>query len=100
VLVTDYTEEPKYAAEVSPELEAPAERDVNAALAVQGPTGLAVSPAAGVGGVPQGSGQPDRLAVGAGSGSAGAGEAEPSHVTGQDAAHLQAMFAPPTHNTA
>jgi hypothetical protein len=92
VLVTDYTQEPKYAAEVPQQLPGPAERSTDAAAA---PAGAEDGEG---GGVPLGSGQPQVLVVGQGAGAAAAGAGGGKQQQKQgDARHLDAIFAPPDH---
>lgn len=93
VLVTDYTEEPKYAAEVPRQVPGPAERSTDAAAAA------AVAPAGAEdgegGGVPMGSGQPQVVVVRQSAGpTAYVGGGKQQQKQG-DAWHLDAIFAPP-----
>lgn len=107
VLVTDYTAEPKYAAEVPQQRPGPAERSTDTASKIQAgaaapaantaATAAAAAPAGDddSGGVPPGSGQPQMLAVGQGVGPAAVGMQQQKSAS-QDARHLDAIFAPPS----
>jgi hypothetical protein len=100
VLVQDYTEEPKYAAEVPHHQPGPAERSTDIARKFQTGADTAAAAAAPAGedesgGVPAGSGQPEMLAVGQGVGPAAVGMQQQKSGS-QDARHLDAIFAPPS----
>jgi hypothetical protein len=100
VLVTDYTEEPKYAAEVPRRQQGPAERDVAAAGAAAAPAGSEDSGGmVGSRGVPVGSGVPQSLAVGSGAGPAAVMDGQQVTGASRDARHLDAIFAPPTNGS-
>lgn len=89
VLVSDYSEEPKYAAEVPQQTPGPAERSTDAAAAAAAPAGAEDGE-----GVPMGGGQPQVLVVGQDAGPAAVGGGKQQQKQG-DAQHLDAMFAPP-----
>lgn len=111
--MTDYTEEPKYAAEVLEQQAGPAERSTDTARKVQTGTdgsasaqraSAAAAAAAPAGaeesvissGVAMGSGKGVTLSVGQGVGpAAGVGGVGQHKSVGQDARHLDAIFAPP-----
>ena len=108
MLVSDYTEEPKYAAEVPQQQPGPAELDTDtanklhttaadlkmtppAAAAAAAPAGPdSTSDGDGKGGVPIGSGKGQVLSVGMGVGAAGVGGAGQKQQGGADARHLDA----------
>jgi hypothetical protein len=100
LLVNDYTEEPKYAAEVPQQQPGPAEHSVDTTMRNSrtgaGRTTTAAAPAGEdeSAAVPAGSGQPQMLAVGPGIGPAAAGMQQRKNGS-QDARHLDAIFAPP-----
>jgi hypothetical protein len=118
VVVSDYTKEPKYAAEVPQQQPGPAELDTDTANKLHttaadpkltpGVPAAAAAPAGpdsssdgdGRGGVPTGSGKGQVLSVDKGVGAAGVGGAlQKQEGGGADARHLDAIFAPPAGNT-